>query len=238
MAGGLLPSLPVMASTNAHGTLAQCSNVLAAPEGRPQTVIMPYRQQRHRGFSLVELMFVIVISLIVAGMAIPTFLTIERNLRTSGDARDINGEIILAKMRAASDFTKARVYADLSAQTFRVEHWDKTGGSWTNVNEGGTQSLAQGVTFGFGGLGSPPAGTQATIGQAPACLDNGGAAIANTACVVFNSRGIPVDSTGAPTANGALYITDGRSVYVVTVSATGLTQPWRTDAQTASWKKR
>jgi prepilin-type N-terminal cleavage/methylation domain-containing protein len=227
-----------MASTNAHSTLAQCSNVLAAPEGRPQTVNMPYRQQRHRGFSLVELMFVIVISLIVAGMAIPTFLTIERNLRTSGDARDINGEIVLTKMRAASAYTKARVYADLSAQTFRVERWDKTAGSWTNVNEGGTQSLAQGVTFGFGGLGSPPAGTQAAIGQAPACLNSGGAAIANTACVVFNSRGIPVDSTGAPTPNDALYITDGRSVYVVTVSATGLTQPWRTDAQTASWKKR
>jgi len=231
----------VIASTNPHGRLAQGSNLLAAPEGRPQTVIMPYRQQRDRGFSLVELMFVIVISLIVAGMAIPTFLTIERNLRTSGDARDINGEIVLAKMRAASDYTKARVYADLSARTFRVEVWSKpvppaTTGSWGI--EGGTQFLAQGVTFGFGGLGSPPAGTQAAIGQAPACLDNAGAAIANTACVVFNSRGIPVDSTGAPAANGALYITDGRSVYVVTVSATGLTQPWRTDAQSASWKKR
>src|SRR5713226_2070439 len=86
-----------MASTNAHGALAQCSNVLAAPEGRPQTVITPYRQQGHRGFSLIEVMLVVVVGFIIAGMAIPTFLTIERNLRTSGDARDINGEIILER---------------------------------------------------------------------------------------------------------------------------------------------
>src|SRR6266849_2589765 len=142
-----------------------------------------YRERGHRGFSMIELMIVVVVGIILTAMAIPTFRTIQRNLRTGGDARDINGEIVLAKMRAASDFTKARVYADLAAQTFRVEVWDKPTGSWTNVNEGGTQFSAQGVTFGFGSLGSPPAGTQAAIGQAPACLNSGGAAIANTACI-------------------------------------------------------
>jgi len=237
----------VIASTNPHGTLAQCSNVLAAPEGRPQTVNRPYRQQRHRGFSTVELMLVVVVSLIVAGMAIPTYRTIQRNLRSGGDARGINGEIVLAKMRAASDFTQARVYADLSTQMFWIDVWSKpippaTTGSWGI--EGGTQFLSQGVTWGYGSLSSPPAGTQTTIGQAPACrnetgaLRGTGAAIANTACIVFNSRGIPIDSTGAPTANDAIYITDGNSVYAVTVSATGLILTWRTDAISANWKKR
>jgi len=209
--------------------------MFAAPEGRPQTVNMPCRQQRHRGFSMVELMFVILISLVVAAMAIPTFRTIQRNLRSGGDARDINGEIVLAKMRAASDFTQARVYVDLSAQTFWIDAWRKTG-SWGI--EGGTQPLSQGITWGYGSLSNPPAGTQTTIGQAPACRDNGGAAIANTACIVFNSRGIPIDSTGTPTANDAIYITDGNSVYAVTVSATGLIRTWRTDVGSANWQKR
>jgi prepilin-type N-terminal cleavage/methylation domain-containing protein len=193
-------------------------------------------EEGHRGFSMIELTLVIAVSLIIAGMAIPAFLTIERNLRISGDARDINGDMAVAKMRAASDFTRARLYADLAADTFRIELWNKSGvGSW--VTEGGTQPLSHGVSLGFGTLGTPPPGTQAAIGQAPACLDNAGAAIPNTACIVFNSRGIPVDSTGAPAANGAIYITDGAAVYGITVSATALMQAWRSAAGAAAWKK-
>jgi prepilin-type N-terminal cleavage/methylation domain-containing protein len=195
-----------------------------------------YREQSHRGFSLIELVFVIAVGLILAAMAIPTYLTIRRNLRIGGDARDVNGEIVLAKMRAASDFTRARLYADLSANTYHIEVWNKAGaGSW--AAEGGTIALSQGVTFGHGGLGTPPAGTQASIGQAPACLNNAGASIANTACIVFNSRGIPIDSTLAPTPNGAFYVTDGVAVCGVTVSAMGLIQTWRSDTNTANWKK-
>ena len=32
--------------------------------------------------------------------------------------------------------------------------------------------------------------------------------IANTACVVFNSRGIPIDADGRPYGNTAFYVTD------------------------------
>ena len=45
------------------------------------------------------------------------------------------------------------------------------------------------------------------------------AAIANTACIMFNSRGVPIDSTFAPTGDDALYVTDGMAVYGVTVAA-------------------
>lgn len=199
------------------------------------------RQDRQRGLSVVELLVAILVVSVIAGMAIPGFLAMVRTQRISGDARDINGAIALAKMRAAADFTQARLYADLDAQRFRIQVWSKpvppaATGSWSS--EGGTQSLSQGVSLGFGALGTPPAGTQATIGQAPACLNNTGGLIARTACVVFNSRGIPVDSTGAPTANDAIYITDGNSVHAVTVAATGLIRTWRTDATAAGWQKR
>lgn len=197
----------------------------------------PYRKHGHRGFSMIELMIVVVAGIILTAMAVPTFRTIQRNLRTGGDARDINGQIVLAKMRAAADFTKTRVYADLSDQTFRIEAWKKSGGGSWGI-EGATQRLSQDVTLGFGNLSSPPSGTQATIGQAPACLDNSGTAIANTACIVFNSRGIPVDSTGTPTAKDAIYITDGTSVYGLTVSPTGLIQEWRSGTDATNWQRR
>ena len=147
------------------------------------------------------------------------------------DARDLNGTILMAKMRAASNFAQTRVHADLNTQTFWVEVKQSGATSWTT--EGGTQLLSTGVTFGFGSLSTPPSNTQATLAQAPGCPG-----ISNTACVVFNSRGIPVDSTNTPTANDALYVTDGRSVTGVTVLATGLSQIWRSDASTADWTKR
>ena len=56
---------------------------------------------------------------------------------------------------------------------------------------------------------------------------------------MFNSRGIPVDATGAPTAVDALYLTDGTAVYGVTVSATSAIVLWRTlPATSPSWSQQ
>jgi len=185
---------------------------------------------RNQGVTILELTVVMAIVMIIATMAIPAALTVARELRTSGDARDLNGAIVLAKMRAAANFARARVYADLSANTFRVE-WQQPGTTtWTP--EGGDQYLATGVSFGYGSLGTPPPNTQGTFGQA---LCSGST---TTACITFNSRGIPIDSSGVPTSNDAIYVTDGRTVTGVTVSATGLTKIWRTEASTANWKQK
>jgi Tfp pilus assembly protein FimT len=185
---------------------------------------------------MMEMLLVLAIGFIIAGFSIVTYLRMQRNLRSAGDARDIHGEISLAKMRAAAYFTQARFFADLDDRMFRIEVWDKNNNTWTE--EGGRVVLSSGVNFGYGGLSTPPAGTQASIGQAPQCRDSSGASISGTACVVFNSRGIPVDSSGAPTALDAIYLTDGGSIYGITVTATGLIQTWRSDSNAAHWAKR
>ena len=61
-------------------------------------------------------------------------------------------------------------------------------------------------------------------------------AVANTACIIFNSRGLPVDATGSPFGNDAIYITDSTAVYGITVAATGFVRLWRTNyTSTPSW---
>ena len=76
---------------------------------------------------------------------------------------------------------------------------------------------------------------QATIAQAAACTDDMGVPIGNTACLMFNSRGVPIDSTFAPTVD-ALYVTDGTAVYGVTVVATGMIRLWHTPpVSTPTW---
>ena len=196
------------------------------------------RRNRQRGWTLLELSATLLIVGVVSAMAIPQFLMFRKDMRTFGDSRDLADMVLLAKMRAASNFTHARIYADTSAQSYHIEIWNKTTAAWQVDSV--VIALSNGNSFGFGSLSSAPTGTQASIGLAPACqaLAGGTGTISNTSCIEFNSRGIPVDSTGAPTANDAFYITDGTTTYSGTVSATGLFQLWRTDAGAPAWIKR
>lgn len=212
------------------------------------------KNKQQAGFSTLELLVVITMSAIITAIAVPQYIKTAAYLRAAGDIRSINGLTALAKMRAAADFTHARVFADLNGGTFQLEVWDKTGnggaGCWfadldntracltysSGRPSGPVTTLAQGDTFGFGTLTSGPTPGQATIGQAAPCLDNSNSGLGNgTACIVFNSRGIPIDKNGSPVATGAFYLTNGAVVNGVTVSATGSIQAWSSPAGNASW---
>ena len=157
------------------------------------------------------------------------------DLRMHNDAGAIHNLLSLAKMRAASKFTRVRVYVDLGAESYVLQSWDKTSGTWTT--EENPQTLSTNVDFSFDVLTTPPDDTQNAIGQAAACLDNDNVTpIGNTACIIFNSRGIPIDKDGNPDGNGAFYITDHETgVYAVTVSATPLVRLWWSPTATTAW---
>jgi prepilin-type N-terminal cleavage/methylation domain-containing protein len=187
-----------------------------------------------RGFTLVETLVTLAVVGVIAGISVPMFGTTVGYFRLSGDARSLANAIAVAKIRAAADFTQVRLYVDLNGRSHRIETWDKTASQWTA--EGGNTYLSTGVFFGYSVVTNAPPNSQGTIGQAPLCKNNAGNNIGNTACIIFNSRGVPVDSTGAPTPTDALYITDASSVYGVTISATGMARSWRANPQaTTSW---
>ena len=214
----------------------------------------PRRGKDHdaRGFTILELVIVMMVTLTIAAVAVPGYLSMMRYLRIAGDSRDLDGLVAQAKMRAAQDFTHARVRTDLIANTFQLEVWDKAANCWNADGAPGVcttsatplqQSLSQGVTFGLGGAGAGGGNPQAVIAQAPACISGvagaaPGATYPTTACIEFNSRGRPVAANGSPTANDALYVTDARSVYGVTVIVSGLIQMWSTSASTSAWQAR
>lgn len=186
------------------------------------------------GYSLVELLAFLALVVSLAAFVMPFTRSALTAMNLTSDARNVASATQLAKMRAAAFFTKARIYIDLSGGTYRVERWRKAAPvGW--VTEGTVAPLSPTVTFGFATIGAPPPNTQAAIGQAPACLDNNDQPIANTACVVFNSRGIPIDNTNAPFAGGALYMSDGATVFGVTISAGGLVRLWRSNIATPTW---
>jgi prepilin-type N-terminal cleavage/methylation domain-containing protein len=190
-----------------------------------------------RGFSLIELLMAVAIMGVLAAIALPMSGNAVRYLKISGDARDLSNALAVTKMRAAAKFTQGRLMVDLSSRTYYVQNFDKASSTWTT--EGGGKTLSSTVSFGYGIVGSAPSNTQTTIGQAPLCYNTASppATIANTACIIVNSRGLPVDATTAsPYGDYALYITDGTFVYGTTIAATGFIRSWRTNAtSTPSW---
>lgn len=201
-----------------------------------------YPANRMQGFSTLELVVVLLIILLITAIALPSVAALLRNYRAQGDARSLAGQIALARMRAAADFTQARLYLNLGANTYRMDVWNKANaGCWqteaatvacdapnsATVTVPQDVPLSQGDAPGFGGATAPPPGTQAAFGQAPPCLNNAGGAIANTACVVFNSRGIPITAANTATGDDAIYLTNNAGLtYALTISASGKTSIW------------
>ena len=100
--------------------------------------------------------------------------------------------------------------------------------------------LPQGISFGWGELEEAPPNTQDDdIPKfAAACIDKDREDIDKTACIMFNSRGIPIDKDNSPVGGNAFYLTDGTGVRAVTVTATPLIRRWWSSAATSNWVRQ
>jgi prepilin-type N-terminal cleavage/methylation domain-containing protein len=203
-----------------------------------------------KGFSLLELLVVILILGVLAAMAIPSWQRIQKNARLSGDAHGLTEALSIAKMRAASDFTESRVFFYMgSGPYFRVDVWNKTKNCWvsdgdttstcitssatTNTNE---TALSTGVSTGSGSVSAAlpdgtamPTATACKQGQSSITATDG-SSISSTACIQFNSRGFPV-----PSSYAGLYITDGTRVFGSITNAMGLVHTYEIDASGSTW---
>ncbi len=198
---------------------------------------MPTRRRESSGYSAIELLIVVALVGTVAAMSVPMSMSMVQDYRLSGDARGLSNSVALAKMSAAAQFTRARLRVDLTSGTYQVERWQKTGApGW--VAEGGIRVLGTRDRFGANGITVPPPNTQAAVAQAPLCRNDAGAAIANTACVLFNSRGVSVDEAGAPSTVRLFYLAGPTAVFSIAVSGTSQLQLWRNSPGGGTWKQQ
>ena len=165
-----------------------------------------------RGFSMLEVLIALGIVGVLMASSLPMVFNSRRSYQLMSDTRTIAGQLTLARVRAASEFTQVRLNFNLGTGSYQLQLWDKTNNSF-DITEGGTQYLSGSTNFRFGGI-SAPAGTQATIQQSHQ--------------IIFNSRGIAVDNAGAATGNYAIYLGNNAQQYsAVTVSASGKVSIWQ-----------
>lgn len=196
------------------------------------------RLVREAGYSLIDIMMVVALAGVVCAVAVPVTGSAVAGQRFKGDAQALGNLVGLAKMRASAGYTRARVRVNTVGRTFVLERWDKTAGAW--VAEGGELRLAPGLTFGYGSLGVPPPNTQASIGLSPVCRTTLAATstpVTDTSCIIFNSRGLPVDAGGGLYGGHAIYITDGHQVAATTITATPRIRRWWSRGGSASWQE-
>jgi prepilin-type N-terminal cleavage/methylation domain-containing protein len=194
--------------------------------------------RNERGFTLIELMATVGLLAVLTAMVIPITESSIEGHRLKGDATALKNLVGVAKIRASSQSTRARVYVDLASNSFTLEVWDRSTNAW--VTQNGARPLSAGVNFGFGTLATPPPNTQVTIGMSPPCSSGltAASAVPNTACITFNSRGLPVDADGNLYPRHALYLRGDSGVFATTVTSTPLIRLWFSTGPSAAWTQK
>ena len=193
------------------------------------------RLRSNGGYSLVEIMVAMAVLGILGAFAVPMVDSATSGIKLRDQANAIADLIGLAKLRATSEFSRARLYVDLADESYVIQVWDADADAW--VSEQAKVDLPFGISFGWGDLDQAPPNTQEDDVPkfAAACVDKDGVAIDKTACIMFNSRGIPIDKDNSPLGGNAFYLTDGTGVRAVTVTATPLIRRWWSSAAKPNW---
>ena len=79
------------------------------------------------GFTLIEMMIVIAVFTIMAGIAIPSFMSLLPGMRLNGAARQVMGDLMAARMKAVKLNQRTKVFFDSSSQYRICDDEDNNG---------------------------------------------------------------------------------------------------------------
>lgn len=174
-----------------------------------------------------QLIFVVAIVMILTVIAVPSFLNSSRPMRIRNDANALANLVVMARMRAATEFSRVQVYCTLAPTSgpgfcrLRSTAFPNTA-NW--VTEPQVVYLSPGVSFGIPSSITTALPNQSSTGAYQGDQAQNTPSATNTPVIIFNSRGLPVDALNgtALTADYALYLHDQTGTYyAVAVNMTG-----------------
>jgi prepilin-type N-terminal cleavage/methylation domain-containing protein len=215
---------------------------------------------KNTGFSMLELMVVILILMIIAAIAIPQAWTAIKIYKLHSDATSVSSMLNVARMEAASNYAPFRLVVNVAAGSYWDEHLCGNVSSTTDSNctsaympfsttnippllvrpkiVSGTQYLSSGNSF------ASCLPSVVTAGHYPGELSanpSGCPTNPDPFYIYFNTRGSPVDNSGNPLTNGgaAIYFTNrDNEVDAVTVAIGGGVAIYNWDKVAGAWEKR
>jgi type II secretory pathway pseudopilin PulG len=197
---------------------------------------------------MIEMLLVVAVIGVIAAMAIPQAYQAIKAYRLHADASAVANQLNVARMRAASQFAPYRVAISTTSGTYWREKLcgDTSTGAdaactspynplTTPDIESGTQYALEGDTFSscrpsVVSGSSYPGTIQADPNPCPNPLD-----------IYFNTRGVPVDSSGNPLGNGGavIYVQNQNNlVDAVTVAVGGSVTVRNWDPASNAWERR
>ena len=169
------------------------------------------------GFTLLEVCIATGMILVVAGISLPILQRTMQSYRISGNAKGVAHLLMLAKIRAASNFTiEAVVWDSTNSNTFSTQYFKKNLSAGPYQGQLQADSSIQPLTLSNGISHGQPPSLSSTVGAD------------NSSSILFNSRGLPIDNSFNPiTASQAFYFNNGTDYYAVSVSVSGTVQTWK-----------
>jgi Tfp pilus assembly protein FimT len=199
--------------------------------------------ESNRGFSTIELSTVVLVIGLISVMALPQALIAVKSYRLHSDSEALSSQLNMARFRATSQNTPYRVQIDMAAVPHSFTLQRLCGGTLAAVDSSCIspyQPRTGGAEFGPQPIGLGNAFTTTNPGGAsayPGTITGGTA----SSVFYFNTRGMPVDSSGNPLTNGGavIYVTNGSSLTdAVVVSVAGRVSTYQWKPSSSNWSLR
>lgn len=181
-------------------------------------------KQKNQGFSMLELLVVIAIVGIVAAFALPSAMTFVKGYKLHANASAIAAQLSVARFRATSQYKPYRLSFSASAGATTRQRLST---AYASPQSEESIPLDRGVRF----------LTTCPVSAKPGSI--GSSVTAASTAIYFNTRGLPVDSSGITFNNNVVYLANDNDLYdAVTVSLGGKVTIWNYNTSTAAWVAR